>query len=121
MKPLKFSEVVAETAARTGQPVEVTAALLRIYFKDLRTALTSLAYPHVRVLNLGTFCLKPFAVEKKLSRRLALLDSLEADPTRGQAIKEDVVQDVERLKQALVMMERERERKGVKRRERDDE
>lgn len=114
MKPLKFSEVVAETAARTGQPVEVTAALLRIYFKDLRVALTSLAYPRVKVLNLGTFSLKPFTVEKRLSRRLLLLNKMEAEPMRGQAIKEEVLLEVERLKRVLTMMEGERERKRMK-------
>lgn len=111
MKPLKFSEVVAETAKRTGQPVEATEALLRLYFKDLRGALTGLSYPSVQVLNLGTFSLKPRTVEKKLSRKRELLERLLLEPVRTQQVRDEVMKEITEIENVLRLISGERERK----------
>jgi hypothetical protein len=112
MKPLKFSEVVIETAVATGLPEEIVGALLRLYFKEVRGALSSLEHPRVRVCNLGTFCAKPKAVERRLQRRAMLLQRLSGlTGTRNDAIRADTLQEVEQLRYVLDCMEHERERR----------
>lgn len=108
MKPLKFSDVVAETAKRSGWGVDVTEALLRMYFKDVRNALTSLSFPQVRVMNLGTFCLKPYAVKKRLEKKECLI---EMDGVQNEAVRQAAMEEIEQMREALVVMERERERR----------
>lgn len=111
MNPLKFSEIVEETANRSGQSLIVTEALLRFYFKEIRSALTSLAYPSVHVLNLGTFSLKFHSVEKKLSKKRALLDKILADPSHLKLVGAEMSREVEELENALKEMIGEKERK----------
>ena len=113
MKPLKFSDVVMETAKRAGQPVEVTEALLRLYFKDLRTALTSLSYPCVQVLNLGTFTLKPRTLEKKLSRKQELIERLALEPVRTQQVRKEITEEIGEMENVLRLINGERERKSL--------
>lgn len=106
MKPVKFNKVIEETAKRTGQPVEVINAILRLYFKDLRLALTSLTYPRVQILNLGTFNLKANTIEKRLWRRQAMLHKLSHEPMRVQ-----VQQEIDQLERSLQIIAEEKERK----------
>lgn len=113
MKPLKFSDVVAETAKRSGQSLVVTEALLRLYFKEVRAALTSLSYPSVQILNLGTFSLKPRTVEKKLSRKRELLERLSLEPIRTKLVREEISQEIMELENALRLMSNEKERKKI--------
>lgn len=113
MKPLKFSEVVAETAKRLGLPVDVTEGLLRLYFKDVRGALTSLSHPSVQVLNLGTFSLKPRTVEKKLNRKRELLEKLLLEPVRTKLVQEEIEREVVELENALRLIMNEKERRKI--------
>lgn len=112
MKPLKFSALISETAKRTGQPMDITDALLRLYFKELRIALTSLSFPSVQVLNLGTFNLKLRTVEKKLSRKQALLERLSDAPARCFLMREEVEQDIIQMAAALKIMDNEKARRN---------
>jgi hypothetical protein len=111
MKPLKFSEIVEETAKRLERPVNITGVMLRLYFKEVRGALTSLSYPSVQVLNLGTFSLKPRTVEKKLHRKRELLEKLLLEPVRTRLIREEVVQEIGELENVLGLIINEKERK----------
>lgn len=113
MKPLKFPEVAAETAKRLEQPVNVTEEVLRLYFKEVRLALTSLSHPSVQVLNLGTFSLKPRVVEKKLSRKRALLERLLSEPVRTRLIQEEIIREIAELENALRLITNEKERKKL--------
>jgi hypothetical protein len=113
MKPLKFSDVVAETARRSGQSPTVVGGILRVYFKEVRVALTSLSYPSVQVLNLGTFTLKPRTVEKKLFRKRELLERLSSEPVRTRLIQEEIVREIAELENALKLIADEKERKEL--------
>ncbi len=111
MKPLKFSEVIKETAQRLQQPEAVVEAVLKIYFKDLRASLTNLSYPYVQVMNLGTFSLKPYTIQKRLQKRQALLGRLEVERGCGRAIQQEASLEIEQMKRALAIISSEKERK----------
>lgn len=113
MKPLKFSEVIRETAERLEQPVAVVEAVLKIYFKDLRASLTNLSYPYVQVMNLGTFSLKPFTIQKRLQKRKALLERLEVERGCGRLIQQEASLEIEQMKRALEIISSEKERKKL--------
>ena len=111
MKPVKFKDVIGETARRLDQRPEVVTIVLQLYFKDLRTALTSLSYPRVQVLNLGTFSLKPQTIEKKLNAKLLQLEKLSQGVSRHEARREDLVREIAQIEQASLIMKTEKERK----------
>lgn len=113
MKPLKFSDIVIETAERCGQSADTTALLLKLYFKELRTALSSLSYPGVQILNLGTFVLKPNAVKRKLVRKQVLLQKPRPDNNRSSILQQELMEEIEAMERVLKMVEEEKERKRL--------
>jgi hypothetical protein len=113
MKPLKFSNIIIDTAKRSGASVEIVEAFLRVYFKDLRAALTSLSHVQVKVMNLGTFCVKPHTLEKRLERRYELLRKLRDDPERSGMIREEVLLEINQIESSLELVRDERMRKGA--------
>lgn len=113
MKPLKFSEVIRETAERLKHPEAIVEAVLKIYFKDLRASLTNLSYPYVQVMNLGTFSLKPYTIQKRLQKREALLERLEVERGCGRVIQQEALLEIEQMKQVLEIIRSEKERKKL--------
>jgi hypothetical protein len=113
MKPLKFATVIEATAQRSGQSSKAVDAVLRLYFKDVRTALTTLAHPRVQIHNLGTFCLKPYTLEKKWMRRQALLDAPSQQPERQVARQEELLAEMKQVALLLQKIQEEKERKEV--------
>jgi hypothetical protein len=111
MNPVKFKEVINETAQRLEQPPPLVAMVLQCYFKDLRAALSGLTHPRIQVLNLGTFQLKPGIVEKKLLSKKERLEKLDGHAARDQFLKEELQQQVRAMEQALSVMETEKQRK----------
>jgi nucleoid DNA-binding protein len=112
MKPLKFLDVVVETAKVTGLSEEAVDNVLRLYFKEVRSALSSLEHHRVRVCNLGTFCAKPKAVAQRLEKRERLLRKLCGLPgLRNEAMYADVLLEVEQMQGVLDGIEREGERR----------
>ena len=113
MKPLKFSEVIKETAERLQLPEAIVEAVLKIYFKDLRAALTNLSFPYVQVMNLGTFGLKPFTIQKRLQKREALLKRLEVERGCGRVIQQEALLEIGQMKRVLEIIGGEQERKKL--------
>jgi hypothetical protein len=111
MKPIKFKEVIALTAQRTGLSEEVIAGVVGMYFKEVRAALTSLSFPKVMLLNLGSFCLKPTKMEQRLMRRYALLERLSAEPERHQLMLQEVAAEIAQLEFSLEKIREEKARK----------
>lgn len=112
MNPVKFKDVIVETANRCAyRPEQVTAVLL-LYYKELRSALTSLSHPRVQVLNLGTFRLKPKMAEKKLSGKQARLQRCATSEGAGSsAVKEELLREIRCLEQVLELLQVEKQRK----------
>jgi nucleoid DNA-binding protein len=110
MKPIKFKSVAGETAERLSRPVEEVEAVLQMYFKELRLALTGLAHPRVQVFNLGTFQLREKRTEKKRDGKKMLLAQHEQLIT-NLPLQQDLLKDIERMEQVLSMMQSEKERK----------
>lgn len=111
MNPVKFKDVITEAANRSGfRPEQVTAVLL-LYYKELRSALTSLSHPRVQVLNLGTFRLKPKMAEKKLSGKRSRLQQCAGEGARSSAVREELLREIGCLEQVLELLQTERERK----------
>lgn len=104
MKPIKFKAVAEETAQRLSRPVEEVEALLQIYFKELRSALTGLVHPRVQVFNLGTFQIRETRIQRKRAGKQALLE-------QGTAYQDDLLQDIERMERMLSMLQSEKDRK----------
>lgn len=118
MSPLKFKELIPELSRRLQQSPELVTAVLQVYFKELRTALTQLSHPRVQVLNLGTFQLKGKIAEKKLLGKTTLLEQREAEPSKRPAFQEDLLQEVARIARVLSMLDAEKERKQLLRQNR---
>lgn len=113
MKPLKFASIIEATAQRSGQSDKAVDAVLRLYFKDIRTALTTLAHPRIQIYNLGTFCLKPYALEKKWMRRQVLLEELSQQPERHATRQEELLAEMKQVALLLQKLQEEKERKRV--------
>jgi hypothetical protein len=111
MNPVKFKEVINETAQRLEQPPQLVAMVLQCYFKDLRAALSGLAHPRVHVLNLGTFQLKPGIVEKKLLSKKERLEKLDGHTARDPFLEEELQQQVRSIERALSIIDTEKQRK----------
>jgi hypothetical protein len=111
MNPVKFKEVISETAQRLEQPPQVVAAVLQCYFKDLRAAVTNLSHPRIQVLNLGSFQLKPSTIQKKLVSKKERLEKLDGSPSQHRLLKEELREQVAVIEQVLSIMETEKQRK----------
>jgi len=111
MNPVKFKEVISETARRLEQRPEMVTMVLLLYFKDLRAALTSPGHPRVQVLNLGTFSLKPQTIEKKLAAKLSQLEKLSDGIPRHEAGRQDLLREISQIEQSLLIMKTEKQRK----------
>jgi hypothetical protein len=102
MNPVKFKELIDETAQRLELPPQVVTVVLQLYFKDLRAAITGLSHPRVQVLNLGTFQLKPLAIRKKLFSKQQRAQEHACEETAGE------IMDIEKV---LALLETEKQRK----------
>lgn len=111
MNPIKFKEVISETARRSEQRPEMVMIVLQLYFKDLRAALTSPGHPRVQVLNLGTFSLKPQTIEKKLAAKLSQFEKLSEGVSCHDARREELLREISQIEQSLLIMKTEKQRK----------
>jgi hypothetical protein len=109
MNPVKFKDLINETAQRVEQPPHLVAAVLNYYFKDLRAAMTNLSHPRIQLLNLGTFQLKSTTIQKKLCAKKQRLKNL--SPIHHHQVKEDLEQQIMAIEQALSIIETEKQRK----------
>jgi hypothetical protein len=76
IRPIRFSELLPEVAGTVGQSVIITDAVFRLYWREVRGALSGLAHPRVQVANLGSFNIKPVAMGKRLVRRQRMLERI---------------------------------------------
>lgn len=112
MNPVKFKEVINETAQRLEQKPELVAAVLQLYFKELRLSLTTLSHPRVQLFNLGTFQLKPGVLEKKLSAKCLQLQKCSDSPSRSPgSTKEQLEHEIAAMQRTLTTIHAEKQRK----------
>lgn len=111
MNPVKFKEVIQETARRLDQRPELVSAVLQLYFKELRSALTTLSHPRIQLFNLGTFQVKPAVLQKKLSAKTLQLTRVSQDSPRCFTTREQLENEIEAMQQSLALIQAEKQRK----------
>lgn len=111
MNPVKFKEIIRETASRTDQPSHLVQSILELYFKELRIVLTTLSHPRVQLFNLGTFQLKPSVLEKKLSAKRFHLQKNVNLASDARASNEQLQLEIDAMQKILTTVNTEKIRK----------
>lgn len=86
MRPIKSKDLIVSTALKNNLPVEVVTEIIAVYWKDVRTALSTLAFPKVHVSNLGDFIVKHWLIEKQKENIHRIMNGLKPG-IRGDALR----------------------------------
>jgi nucleoid DNA-binding protein len=111
MKPVKYKEYLTTIAEKTELPVNEVDAVLRIFWSDVRTSLTSLKFHRVNVINLGTFEAKPKSIENRIKSKTSLLERVKGQTTRSELIRKETSFEIMQMENLLKIIHAERERR----------
>ena len=94
MEPKKAKTFIKSTSEQLNVPEELVELLAKEYWKEVRLTLTKGTEPIVYVKNLGTFMIKPTAIDKKIQlkeRMLELMDkSIFKNFTKSKLLEESL-------------------------------
>lgn len=88
MRPIKAKDLIVSTALENNLSVEVVNEIIRVYWKDVRNALSDLKAPRVHVSNLGDFTLKHWTIEEQKQRMLRTLEYVKNNPKKEKMIEQ---------------------------------
>lgn len=86
MRPIKAKDLIVSTALKNNLPVDVVTEIIAVYWKDVRTALSTLSSPRVHVNNLGDFVVKHWLIEKEKENIHRIINGLKSG-IRGDALR----------------------------------
>jgi hypothetical protein len=86
LRPIKAKNLIVSTALKNNLPVEVVTEIIAVYWKDVRTALSTLVFPKVHVSNLGDFIVKHWLIEKEKEHIHRIMNGLKPG-IRGDALR----------------------------------
>ena len=86
MRPIKAKDLIVSTALKNNLPVDVVTEIIAVYWKDVRTALSTLSSPKVHVNNLGDFVVKHWLIEKEKENIHRIINGLKSG-IRGDALR----------------------------------
>lgn len=94
MKPKKVKDLIPKLASELQLSEQEVKSVLDVYWDKIRKTLSSLEHNRVYLRGLGTFYLKPWAVDKTLRMNDAMIDKYTQNPTPGSlAIMNNVFKD----------------------------
>jgi hypothetical protein len=112
MKPVKYKEYVTEVSERLNMPESQVDLVLRAFWQEVRSVLSSMKFPRVQIPHLGTFIAKPTVIEKRLTERRGILAAMRSNGTRAERIKADAATEIDQLENALRILSEEKARKA---------
>ena len=83
MKPKKTKQLIPELAKKLHLSEQEVKSVMDVYWDKVRKTLSSLDHTHVYLKGLGTFYLKPWSVDKKLTINDAVINKYIENPTAG--------------------------------------
>lgn len=83
MKPKKVKNLIPQLAKDLQLSEEEIKSVLDLYWDKIRKTLSSLEYNRLYLKGLGTFYVKPWALDKKLKINDALITRYVENPTSG--------------------------------------
>jgi hypothetical protein len=94
LKPKKVKDLIPKLASELQLSEQEVKSVLDVYWDKIRKTLSSLEHNRVYLRGLGTFYLKPWAVDKTLRMNDAMIDKYTQNPTPGSlAIMNNVFKD----------------------------
>ena len=105
LRPTKYQELIPLIAETCGHSKAVTEAVIKIYFNNLESALSSLAHTRIQVFNLGTFSIKNKAARKRHNRRQTLLQKANKDTERDKSIRSEAAHEIELLEKMFIKID----------------
>lgn len=98
MIPHKVKHIIAPLAQQHGLSTEDTYAIVRTYWGYVREQMSSLEHDRILIPNLGTFYVKPWALNKKIQSITRYVDILKPRVTiQSYAILKEKERDLERM------------------------
>jgi 4-alpha-glucanotransferase len=104
MNPRKSSQLYKEVSEELNVPTDIVEDLVQDFYKEIRSNLTSLAYPRINIDGLGQFVARPGLVRKSIPRYKAILESHDTSTFSAYYNKkmlEDKVDCLEKLEKKL--------------------
>lgn len=98
MIPRKVKHIIAPLAEKHSLTPENTYAIIRAYWAYVREQMSSLEHDRILIPNLGTFYVKPWALNKKIESVNRYVDMLKPRVTiQSYAILKDKERELEKM------------------------
>jgi hypothetical protein len=112
MKPTRVKDIVSPLAHKHGLTTEQADQIVRAYWSFVREKLGEITHPRVLLPNLGTFTVKPWSLQKRITSVSRYIDYLlPQHSTSSYAILKEREKDYERLQQLQQLLDEELENK----------
>lgn len=119
MKPKKTKDLLPKLASELQLSEKEIQSVLDVYWDKVRKTLSSLEHNRVFIRGLGTFYIKPWAVERQLRLNKGIVDKYTAQPTAGSlTILNNVYKDNLKLNRLLEVEQQRKEEWTKKKNER---
>jgi nucleoid DNA-binding protein len=110
LKPKKIKDLIPQLAKELGLSEKEVASVLGVYWDKVRKTLSSLDHNRLYLKGLGTFYVKPWAVNKKMEINDRIVNKYTQTPTpKSLSIINQVISDNLKLQRV-----KEREEDGLK-------
>lgn len=86
MNPVKAKDLISVTAERFNHHEKDVSQVVRLYWKMMRQALSSLPEPVITVANFGEFRIKPWLINDEISRIIKMEQHLQNRPVRNNTV-----------------------------------
>lgn len=107
MKPQKAKDLIKEVAKELDIPEDVAKIIITAFWRKTRTSLSSLSHVRVHISNLGDFVIKPWSIDKAISKQTNIQNY---EKTKDH-VREESRQKLESILLVKEMLEQEKQRK----------
>lgn len=111
MEPKKHKELYPLVAKELEVSEKLVSDCVEFFYEDVKKTLSSMEYPRVNVINLGTFRSKPESMRKVIKKYNEMIPRFNPETIRGFEIIKDLTNKVKKLEDNLAKWEIEWERK----------
>ena len=117
MNPIKHKLIIDITAEETGFPLSVVRTVIDAYYSELHRNMSKVTAVNININGLGTVSVKRKSLKRKIQDTQNMIGHLERkreNSVKSEIIYQDKVQDLKILDSAFVMLEEEREARGLR-------
>lgn len=113
MIPKKSKELYEQVATELGFSKDLVKDVVEMYWQDVRKALTDMSHHAIYVEGLGTFKSKEKRLTDALEKYQRLYDHNKGDSFRKMAMKTELGSRVEKIKNLLDLMNKDKHKKQL--------